>query len=126
MTTPVAQLARELLDRDGTALVDLEIYQFARDADDAHDDGFQDRLAKQFAASFENAQAELVKALGQPSNTGDQNNPCIPLCGVFRFAVWVQDNKSLFLAAAHEDRECPYLLMLGTGAGEVAAGKMVT
>jgi hypothetical protein len=38
----------------------------------------------------------------------------IPLNGVFRFAEWEVDGKKIFAAAAHEDRELPYLLVLGT------------
>jgi hypothetical protein len=114
MTKAVAQRARKLLGRNETVLEELEIYQFACEVE-AHDDNLHERLAEKFAASFDSVKAELVKEFGQPSRTGERDDDHIPLCGVYRFAVWDQDNMILFLAVAHEDRQCPFLLMLGTG-----------
>ena len=41
-----------------------------------------------------------------------------PTQWVFRFALWKVDDMVLFAAAAHEDRDCPILLMLGTAGGD--------
>ena len=49
-----------------------------------------------------------------PLGGGDDGHSVVPLCGVFRFAVWERDGRHLYLAAAHEDRELPYLLVMGT------------
>jgi hypothetical protein len=38
----------------------------------------------------------------------------MPLNGVFRFAIWKVKGKHLFVAAHHEDRGIPIVLVLGT------------
>jgi hypothetical protein len=65
-------------------------------------------------------QVELSKKYGAPSRTVTEDDDIIPLNGVFRFAVWPVDDKQLFVAASHEDRGVPILLMLGTATGDVA------
>jgi len=59
-------------------------------------------------------QKELIKVYGQPSRVGESDDETIPLNGVFRFAVWEVSDWQLFVAASHEDRGAPILLMIGT------------
>jgi hypothetical protein len=43
----------------------------------------------------------------------DDDMDDLPLAGVFCAAIWAIDETRLFLAAAHEDREVPFILMMG-------------
>ena len=106
-------LARQLLSRVEDSLEDLEVHEFKDDAA-AHDDNAMDRLHADFETKFERVQAELSATYGVPSRTGAADDVLIQLCGVFRFAVWVVEGRQLYVALAHEDRDCPILLMLGT------------
>lgn len=113
MAIAAALVARELLSRDRDSLETLEVRPFAREVD-AHDDRFQQALTEEFESKFETVKIGLIQEYGQPSRTGDAKDKNIPLNGVIRFAVWEFGSKSLFLAAAHEDRECPFVMMMGT------------
>ena len=119
MAKSAADLARELLDGDGDGLEDLRVEEFPDD-EAAHDDERHEKLHEEFAAEFDRVQAELAGAFGAPSRTGTEDDEVIPLNGVFRFAVWEVEGKPLFAAAAHEDRDVPIMLMLGTAAGDRA------
>jgi hypothetical protein len=112
-------LAKQLLEADSGELEELRIHEFEDDAK-AHDDDATEALYQDFSAEFDRAQAALSKKYGQPSRVGKDNDDAIPLNGVFRFAVWAIEDKQLFLAAAHEDRGVPVILMLGTADGEEA------
>ena len=59
-------------------------------------------------------QKELAKEFGPPSRIGKADDEFIPLGGVFRFAIWEVGDSQLFVAASHEDRGVPILLMIGT------------
>jgi len=113
MPKSAVNLATELLRRPKASLEDLEIHQFEDDAA-AHDDVVMEQLHADFESKFEREQSELSARYGKPSRTGDDDDEVIPLCGVGRFAIWSVEGKLLYLALAHEDRECPILLMLGT------------
>jgi hypothetical protein len=113
MAESASQLARKLLASDHDALEDVQVHQFEDDRA-AHDDDLQTRVENQFNADFNRLQAQLVQEFGAPSRTGTVDDDLIPLGGVFLFAVWEVQGKQLFAAAAHEDRELPYLLVLGT------------
>ena len=106
-------LANDLLAGGPGGLEDLRIHQFPDDQA-AHDDEKIKRLYIEFSADFDHAQEEISKKYGAPSRTGKAGDDAIPLCGVFRFAIWDIDEQQLFIAAAHEDRGVPILLMLGT------------
>jgi hypothetical protein len=112
MTESAIEIARKFLASDGDGLVDLRIYQFKHDGE-AHDDDAIDRLYAQFISDFERVQSKLSGIYGEPFKTGIDDDDVIPLCGVFRFAVWEIDGRVLYAAAAHEDRGCPILLILG-------------
>lgn len=106
-------LAKELLEGDPGGLEELRIHEFTGD-ESAHDDEQIERLHAEFSAELDRVQKELTKDYGQPSRTGETDDEVIPLNGVFRFAVWEMGDSQLFVAASHEDRGVPILLMIGT------------
>ena len=106
------QLARELLEGDG-GIEEVRVHLFEDDAS-AHDDELHEKLYAEFALDFDCVQADLAAQYGTPWQTGNEDNKYIPLNGVFRFSLWEVNQRLLFVAAAHEDRECPILLMIGT------------
>ena len=105
--------ARKLLASTDDELMELRVHEF-EDDESAHDDTTIARLYDDFAAEFDGVQSELVRAYGEPSRVGTEDDEAIPLNGVFRFAIWNIDGRQIFVAAAHEDRGVPILLMLGT------------
>jgi hypothetical protein len=119
MVKSPSSLARKLIEGKAGGLDELRIHEFADD-EAAHDDELTERLYAQFSADFDRAQAELSKSYGEPSHVGTEDGELIPLNGVFRFAVWEVGEKLLFAAAAHEDRGCPVILMLGTAESDAA------
>jgi hypothetical protein len=106
-------VARELLLAGAAGFKELLMYTFPDD-EAAHQDDLQKRVRREFTAAFDATVTELTTEFGQPSRSGDRNDGLIPLGGVFRFAVWAAGGRELYAAAAHEDRELPYLLVLGT------------
>jgi hypothetical protein len=80
----------------------------------AHDNAIQEKLSADFIDAFEDASFGLSAQFGQPFPAGEDENEAVPLCGVLRSAIWSVGGRKLWLAAAHEDRECPFLLLLGT------------
>jgi hypothetical protein len=81
---------------------------------ETHDDHLLKRLEQDFVAAFDQARVELEAVYGPPVRVGDEDDELIPLGGVHRFAVWKVRDQQLWLATAHEDRECPFLLVMGT------------
>jgi hypothetical protein len=106
-------LAKQLLEGEPGELEELRIHEFTDD-ESAHDDAQIEKLHAEFSAELERAQKELTKIYGEPSRTGESDDEVIPLGGVFRFAVWEVGEAQLFVAASHEDRGVPILLMIGT------------
>ena len=106
-------LAKQLLEGDAGGLEELRVHEF-EDDEEAHDDEATEALYQDFSADFDRAQAALSKKYGRPMQVGKDNDDAIPLNGVFRFAIWKIEDKQLYLAAAHEDRGVPIILMLGT------------
>jgi hypothetical protein len=96
MDAQPSQLARRLLSCEMDSLVDVRIYQFQNRAD-ARDDDLQRKLEAEFNADFEHLEAQLVEEFGSPSRAGTVADDAIPLCGVFRFAVWDVHGKQLFV-----------------------------
>ena len=113
MPKTATALAKQLLEGDAGGLEELRVHEFEDDAE-AHDDEATEALYQDFSADFDRAQAALSKKYGQPTQVGKDNDDAIPLNGVFRFAIWAIEDKQLYLAAAHEDRGVPIILMLGT------------
>lgn len=106
-------LAKELLEGDPGGLEPLRIHEFIDD-ESAHDDTQTRQLYDEFTAELERGQKDLTKIYGEPARTGESGDEIIPLGGVFRFAVWEIAETQLFIAASHEDRGLPILLMMGT------------
>lgn len=106
-------LAQELLEGEPGEMEELRIHEFTDD-ESAHDDEQTQKLYADFTAELERAQKELTSVYGEPSRTGESDDEIIPLNGVFRFAVWEAGDSQLFVAASHEDRGVPILLMIGT------------
>ena len=114
MQTSVVLLARELLEVGSGGFKELLVHQFREDNTD-QDDALQEGVRRNFLTNFDTVMAELTADFGEPTRSGiDDGRGDVPLCGIFRFAVWATGKGDLFLAAAHEDRECPYLLAVGT------------
>jgi hypothetical protein len=109
----VVASAQKLAKGRKPALQELEIVQF-RDDRGAHDDALHNRLRREFAQRLKSLQKEMSMTFGPPDETGTDDHEAIPLNGVFQYAIWRTGNQRLFVAAAHEDRELPYLIMLGT------------
>ena len=118
MANPAFKLARDLFDGGADDLRELRIHEFEKDSQ-AHDEALQARIAKEFEAQFDQTQRDLTKKFGEPIRTGITDDPGIPLTGVFHYAVWDVDGRELFLAAAHEDRETPVMLMMGVEGGNM-------
>jgi hypothetical protein len=106
-------LAKELLEGEPGGLEELRIHEFTDD-ESAHDDEGLEKLHAEFSSEVDRVQKELAKEYGPPSRTGESDDEVIPLGGVFRFAVWEIEASQLFVAASHEDRGVPILLMIGT------------
>ena len=107
------KLARKFLKEDEENLEMLRLHEFPDD-ESAHDDELTERLYAEFSADVENVQAELTSHYGAPMRAGTEDDEVIPLSGVFRFAIWNLEEKHLFVAAHHEDRGLPVVLVLGT------------
>ena len=117
MSVSATALANSLIEADESDLETLRIHEFADDAA-AHDDEAIKSLYADFVTAFDEAVFELSVQYGEPSRTGDIDEPLVPLNGVFRFALWTVEGKQLFVTAAHEDRGFPIVLMLGTAAND--------
>ena len=116
------ELASKLLERHKNGLEELRVHMFELDGDE-HDEELHEKLYSEFSSDFDRVQTELATAFGAPVRTGSgsidwvsqaEHDSVIPLNGVFRFAIWKIEGKTLFAAAAHEDRGLPIILMLGT------------
>jgi len=112
MNKSAIAVARQLLASNEGGLEELRLRAFSND-EDAHDGITIERLRAEFISDVASMQSELSASFGEPSRAGTDDDQDIPLCGVFRFAVWRIEGRALYVAAAHEDRECPILLMLG-------------
>lgn len=108
----VVQKARQLLREPPGDVHELRIYEFDDD-EDAHDDDFQTQVEQSFVESFDALVEMLSTEFGQPAIVGEADHNAIPLTGVFKFACWNVGEKTLYAAAAHEDREEPFLLVIG-------------
>lgn len=107
------ELAQKFLKEDEENFEMLRMHEFPDD-ESAHDDELTERLYAEFSADVESTQVELTRQYGAPTRTGTEDDELIPLNGVFRFAVWSVGEKHLFIAAHHEDRGLPIVLVLGT------------
>lgn len=123
-TASVAKLARKLLQASGEQTELLRMHDFKTDVA-SHDDDLHDRLCLEFSSEVDQAARELSKAYGRPFRTGAKDCDLIPVNGVVRYAVWKLGARRLFVAAAREEREVPFLLLLGVISGDTPARPMV-
>lgn len=107
------EIARRLLESPVAGLEEVRAYEFDDD-EEAHDDERQEQLETEFSNAFNELVASVTSEFGHPTRTGQEDDDLIPLAGVFEFAIWQFADRVLFAAATHEDRELPYLLVLGT------------
>jgi hypothetical protein len=106
------KLADQCLASEG--METLRIYEF-KEEEEARDDERQEELAAEFKAAFGEVATSLQSHLGEGVIAATEEEMAeVPLGGVFCAAFWQVGSKRLFVAAAHEDRETPYLLMMGT------------
>ncbi len=113
MSNEALVLADRLLEEDAGQLEELRVHMFETD-EEAHDDEAIERLYAEFEVDFDRIMAALSEEYGAPARTGVEDDDVVELNGVFRFAIWQVGDKLLYATVAHEDRECPVLLMLGT------------
>ena len=94
-------------------MVLLRVRQFVDDVE-AHNDQIQDQLEREFEEAFEIASSILSAEFGHGSaSSEDEEDDFVQLSGVFSLTTWDVAGKQLFLAAAHEDRETPFFLVVG-------------
>ena len=105
------KLARKLL-KEGDGLEMLRMHDFPDD-ESAHDDELTQRLYAEFSAELERIQTTLTEHFGEPAQVGNEDHDLIPLNGVFNFAIWEVNEQNLFVAAHHEDRGVPIILVIG-------------
>jgi hypothetical protein len=117
MAKSSAELACGLLEGKRDDFEVVRIHQFEDDVE-AHDDAIQGRIANELQTAFSRLCEELIPVFGRPTRTGTEDDELIPLGGVYGFAVWDVEGRFLYAAVAHEDRECPYLLVLGVRSEE--------
>ena len=112
MEKSATQIADDVLGSPGNLEV-LRIHEFTDD-ESAHDDEQVEALYKSFRTTFASACAELSDRFGPPLHVGIGDHKLIPLNGVFDYAIWTIEDQLLYIAAAHEDRGVPILLMIGS------------
>jgi len=115
MSMSATALANSMIEDEESDIEELQVHEFPDDTT-AHDEAAIQGLYQQFNSDFDDVSAELSVQYGDPAYAGDVDTDAIPLNGVFRYAIWNVEGKHLFLAAAHEDRGTPIVLMLGTTA----------
>ena len=111
--TQVLALAHKCLAVPGAQSEPLLVYYF-EDDDEAHDDEFQAKLETEFNQAWLAATDELTKAFGLALVVEEyEETRWVPLSGVGGASSWRTDQGRLWVAYAHEDRETPYLLLVG-------------
>jgi hypothetical protein len=111
-TISPAKLAEKLLEAGSEDMELLREHDF-KDDEAMHDDALHERLRAEFSAELDEVKEAISRLYGKPIQTGNKDNRLIPLNGAVRYAVWRAGKKRLFVAAAREERECPFLLVLG-------------
>lgn len=81
--------------------------------EEAHSDRIQNLRAIEFRERFDMYRAALVSRYGPPDQTGSDVLCHIPICGILHQGIWTAGTKSLYLALSHEDRELPFVILLG-------------
>lgn len=109
-------LAQICLGKAGMHMEPLVMYWFndKRGDEDAHDDELQNRLEVDFERRWKEATVHLEQTFG-PAEIGisEAETEFVPLNGVGGAASWVVNKRRLFTAYSHEDRELPWVLVVG-------------
>ena len=109
----VLELARSCLEDDGESQEPLLIYSFEDDVR-AHNDELQESLGVEFGQYWRSVTEKLDKSFGKSlSEDGVEETFWVPMCGVGGVSSWDTDQGRLWVGYSHEDRELPYLLMVG-------------
>lgn len=104
--------AEKLLKARKSKCEELHCREFFDDAE-AHDEEVQSQLEATFLSSMKTYEKALASRYGAPTRTGTDQVDQIPINGVVRYALWEIGAKTLYLAAAHEDRELAWVILLG-------------
>ncbi|SRR6266705_3598874 len=109
----VIELARKCLAGHGEKSEPLLVYSF-KDDNEAHDDDLQERLEAEFERAWREVTERLAEVFG-PALVGEdyEETRWVPLSGVGGASSWHTEHGRLWVAYAHEDRETPYLLLVG-------------
>lgn len=107
------KLAQKILKKQDDDMEELRLHWFNGD-EEAHDDEAVEGLYEEFVRELERAREELSASYGKPKRTGKKDDKAVPLNGVFGFAVSDIKGRKLWVAAAHEERDVPIMLMMGT------------
>ena len=108
-------IAGALLDEGPGALEVLRIFEFQSDFE-ARDDALQAEKETEFNRALDVVVERLSTKYGKARMIADgEHAKSIPL-NVDRAAIRLTDGKELFAAFSHEDRETPFLLLMGVGA----------
>lgn len=105
--------AVKLLAKPEPAFVELRLFEFEDDAD-AHDEGLIEERYAEFTESFNKAVVSLTKKFGPPVRGARGEQVDIPHCGIMQYSLWDVEDRGLYVAWCHEDRELPIMLVLGT------------
>lgn len=108
----VLAMAENLLKQRKSRHEVIDCREFFSDVE-AHDDELQTSLEENFLANFQKYERSVTGRYGSPGTNGNNDHPGIPHCGVLRYAIWTIDGQSLYLALTHEDRELPFLIVMG-------------
>ncbi len=90
---------------------DIHIQHF--DEADTHNLKLLVQTKARFQRRLQRQVTKLEKEFGEPAERGNDQHPDIPVNGVFRYALWREGGKTLYVAASHEDIGLPCVLTLG-------------
>ena len=111
--TQALALAHKCLASPGEQSEPLLVYYFEDDSE-AHDDELQGQLETEFNQAWLATTEELTRAFGPALVVEEcEETRWVPLSGVGGASSWRTDQGRLWVAYAHEDRETPYLLLVG-------------
>ena len=103
--------AKSLMKGTVDAREDFHMQHF--DEADAHNLKLLEQTKARFEKRLQQQVRKLAKEFGEPAERGNDQHPSIPVNGVFRYALWLDGRKTLYLAASHEDIGLPCVLTLG-------------
>lgn len=109
----IVALAKSLFSQRGTKMEDVEVYEFLDD-EAAHDDALQQEVCCKFERRFASLKKLLSDEFGPPALAGHSHRDIHVNTALFAMWEVPRKTKRLFLGMSHEDRELPYVIVLGT------------